>query len=89
MEDRRVSAKKRLIAQYKAVFGSPEGKAVLADLCKTACLTRNSTVRVPGDTEATFMNIGKQDLIKQIFIIMEINPDEFLKQTDQQEASHV
>lgn len=89
MEDKRVSAKKRIIAQYKAVFGSPEGKAVLRDLCKTCCLTNNSTVRVPGDTEATFMNIGKQDLLKQVFMILEINPDEFLKQAEQQEASHV
>lgn len=89
MEDKRTSAKKRLVAQYKAVFGSPEGRSVLKDLCKSACLVSAATVHVPGDTEATFMNIGKQDLMKKVLIVLEIDPEEFFKQAEQQEASHV
>lgn len=89
MEDKRISAKKRIIAQYKAVFNSPEGKAVLKDLANGAYLTPNRSARVPGDTEETFMNLGKQDLVKGIFVILAIDPAEFLKQSEEGEGSHV
>lgn len=89
MDDKRVSAKKKLIAQYKAVFGTVEGKAVLRDLAHGAFLTHTRSARVPGDTEETFMNLGKQDLIKGVFYLLDLDPEEFLKQSSEGEASHV
>lgn len=89
MEEKRTSAKKKLVAQYKAVFSSPEGQAVLRDLAHGGYLTHTRSARSPGDTEETFMNLGKQDLVKGIFYILSINPDEFLKQVSEEEGSHV
>lgn len=89
MEDKKVSAKKKLFAQYRTVFGTPEGKAVLRDMTRAGFLSFETSPFVPGQPDTTAKNLGKQEFVKEIFYILKLNPDEFLKQMEEKEASHV
>ncbi|MDZ4253542.1 MAG: hypothetical protein U1A72_13325 [Sulfuritalea sp.] len=60
-------AAKRLFwkrADYRAVFGTPEGKRVLADILATAEMGRSPLA--PGDALTTGVNVGMQNLAKLI-----------------------
>lgn len=79
---------KKLISQYKRVFSTPEGKAVLYDLMKGNFLV-SSTPFVPGSDSATFINIGKQQLVMSILHLLKIDPETYLKHVEEQEGNHV
>jgi hypothetical protein len=83
----KIEKSKKVISQYKKVFGSPEGKAVLYDLMKSNFLI-HSSVMAERDSE-TFANIGRQDLVKKIIQLLRIDPETFLQQMEEQEGSHV
>lgn len=69
---------------FRAVFDSPQGRRVLAFLCKTGCVT--SSAFVAGASDVTSYNNGKRDLV--LAILREINKDTdaLIKQIE--EASH-
>lgn len=79
---------RKIITQYKKVFSSPDGKAVLHDLMKSNFMI-STTPHVPGDDGSTFKNIGKQEVVKGILHLLKVDPEEFLKLANEQEGSHV
>lgn len=88
MEKEKLEKSRKLITQYKRVFNSPEGKAVLHDLMRGNFLLESSPF-VPGDEASTFRNVGKQEVIKGILHILKMDPEQFLNLVNEQEGSHV
>lgn len=86
--DRSEAKTKKVISQYKSVFSSPAGKAVLYDLMKSNFLC-GSTPFVPGQPDTTARNIGKQELVQKIMFILKVDPEQFLARVEEQEESHV
>jgi hypothetical protein len=87
LDQKSVDKKKRIISQYKQVFSTKEGKAVLYDLMKGNFMI-SSTPHVPGDPYSTAVNIGRSEVVKNILHILKIDPEAFLK-LEEQEQSHV
>jgi hypothetical protein len=86
----RIAKSKKIVAQYKKVFGSHDGKAVLYDLLKANFLAPGSpSVAVQGDTNSTFENIGRQNLCKEICRMLKVDPETFFTMQEQQEGEHV
>jgi hypothetical protein len=79
---------KRLVAQYKQVFSTPEGKAVLFDLMKGNYIVA-SDPHVPGDPYATHVNIGQANVVKKILHIIKMDPEKFFQLVEEQESQHV
>jgi hypothetical protein len=87
-EQERIDKSKKLISQYRKVFGTPDGEAVLYDMMKSNFIMWK-TPHVPGDDASTFKNIGKQEVVKQIMHILRIDPEKLIAQINEQEGSHV
>ena len=88
MERTELTKKKKLISQYKKVFSGPDGRAVLHDLMRGNSVIWK-TPHVVGDTESTFKNIGRQELVVDILTILKMDPEKFLGLLAEQEESHV
>ena len=76
-----LGSKKRLRADYEAVFKSDAGKRVLADLC-----TRNfvfSAAMVPGDPFHTHHHDGRRSVITDILSYLSVSVEE-LEQLERQ-----
>lgn len=78
-QTREEAAKERaaLIHAYRAVFDTPAGREVLADI-----LTRGNLVEtsfVPGDQHTTAFNEGKRRLALEIIERLNVNPEALLK----------
>lgn len=87
-QKKKLETSRKLISQYKKVFGTPDGRAVLFDLMKGNYILW-TTPFVVGDDSATMRNIGKQEVVKNIMHLLRLDPDEFLRQIEEQEGSHV
>lgn len=79
--------KKKLLSYYRSVFGSKEGKLVLADLMLTHFY--NSTTMAPGMSDVTFFNEGQREVVRRILLLTKVDPEELLKQAVEKEANHV
>lgn len=88
MQNEKQEKSKKLVSQYKKVFSTPEGRAVLHDLMKGACAVWKDA-HVRGDSDSTFKNIGKQELIVDILRLLKMDPEQFLALINEQEGSHV
>lgn len=60
-----------LLHDYKAVFGTPQGKRVLQDLMAKGGLLQSNYV--PGDSHGTAYNEGARSLVLHIFEILRID----------------
>lgn len=88
MDEKKVTASKKLIGQYRKVFKSPDGRAVLYDLMKGNFMV-DTTPFVAGAPDVTAKNVGQQEVIKRILFLIKIDPDQFIKLVNEQEGSHV
>lgn len=88
MQDKRTEKSKKTIAQYKRVFSTSDGRAVLYDMMK-ANFILDATPFVPGNSDITFRNLGKQEFVKQIMFMLKMDPEEFFKLTQENEEDHV
>lgn len=61
-------------ANYKAVFGSPLGEAVLADIIRESGMYETSYI--PGDTHGTAHNEGVRRLATYIVNLVQMSPEE-------------
>lgn len=77
---------KRTIALYKSVFNSSEGKQVLFDLMKGNFVL--GTTFVPKDPYEMALREGQRYSIIKILAILEIDPEQFVKSTSEEE-NHV
>lgn len=87
-EKRRTEKSKKIISQYKTVFGTKEGRAVLYDLMKSNFILDTSPF-VAGAPDQTALNLGKQELVKQILFMLKIDPEKFFELQQEQELDHV
>ena len=71
-----VSQHKRTIENYHAVFGSPEGRAVLIDLVKTSQLFTVSGNRP--DSELQHLE-GSRDMVRRIVSLLSIDENKLLQ----------
>lgn len=88
MQDEKLEKSKKILSQYKKVFNTPDGRAVLHDLMRGNYMIWTSP-HVIGDDASTFKNVGKQELVKSILHILKIDPEKFLAIVNEQEESHV
>jgi hypothetical protein len=84
----KIEKTKKVISQYKKVFSTQDGRAVLYDLMRGNFLTHSSP-HVPGSDSTTFKNIGKQELVMGILHILKIDPETYLNHVAEQEGNHV
>jgi len=70
---------------YRQVFGTPEGKVVLADLLKF-CNVRNAVV-VPGDPIMTGFNDGVRRVGLRIASICGMSDDELIRLSNEPEEA--
>lgn len=91
MEKREKNLKKvRVVTQYKKVFNTHDGKAVLYDLMRGNYIL-NRTTHVPGDPYSTARNEGQRDVVLRILSVLKMDPEQFLKllEAQEQEENHV
>lgn len=86
MEDK-AKAGRKLISQYKKVFGSPEGKAVLYDLMRANHVL--SSTYDPTVESHVFLREGQRNAVLRILTILKMNPEMYLKEINEQEGTHV
>ena len=85
--DKSAEKKRKIISQYKKIFSSTDGRAVLHDLMVSNFLT-GASPHVIGDSDWTFKNIGKQELVGDILRMMKIDPEKYLAIREEQEGEH-
>ncbi len=85
--DKKAENSKKVISQYKKVFNSENGKAVLYDLMRGNYFL-NTTTFVPGDPYSTARNEGQRDVVVRILYILKMNPEQFFKLAETQEGDH-
>lgn len=69
-------SKKQLVIDYKTVFGSEEGKAVLADLKKKCpLLTEGVNLSEGIDVNKLLVMTGREDVVKYIFKMIGKDPN--------------
>lgn len=88
MQNEKLEKSKRIISQYKKVFSTPDGRAVLHDMMRGNYMLWTSP-HVIGDDASTMKNVGKQELVKGILHILKMDPEQFLNLMNEQEGSHV
>lgn len=88
MQNEKLEKSKKIISQYKKVFNTPDGRAVLHDMMRSGYMIW-TTPHVIGDDASTFKNVGKQEFVKAILHILKIDPETYLKIVNEQEDSHV
>lgn len=76
----------KLVAQYKTVFGSEPGKAVLKDLVANNFI-KGSTFSTEYP-HLTSLREGQRNAILRILAMLEMDPEQFLNQPEE-ELSHV
>lgn len=64
-------------ADYRAVFQTPEGERVLADLARTVRF--RETPLVPGAPDETAVQIGQHDVIRHILRMVHMTDDELMR----------
>ena len=69
------------IIQYKAVFGTEEGKKVLYDLMASHHVV--SPVMVKGDSHDTAFKEGERNVVLRIMSILKIDPEELLQKIEE------
>ena len=69
-------SRKSLIIDYKTVFASESGKAVLADLRRKAPLMGGLDIRGGVDVNALLVNQGRVDVLVYIYKMMHKDPYE-------------
>lgn len=79
-------ASKKLITQYKKVFSSADGQAVLKNLCLVNYI--GGSTFVPGYPDVTAKNEGQRDAILRILLITKMDPEQLLQAIDE-EGRHV
>lgn len=67
------------LSDYRAVFGSEEGKRVLADLCYANYVVRSTMDR---DTNVMVFREGSRAAVLQIFDYLEMTPEHLPKIRD-------
>jgi len=70
----RFNRTKSLIIDYKSVFGSEAGKAVLADLTKRAPLFGGLDIKPGVDTNKLLVMQGRSDVLLYIYKMLKKNP---------------
>jgi hypothetical protein len=74
---------------YRAVFESPSGLAVLADLKRFSGFMESpaviSQLRQQVDVEATFIRIGRQEVLQRIITQLNIDDAQLLRLKEQAE----
>ena len=76
-----------LVGAYRAVFGTIQGRDVLADILTRAGMVGSSFV--PGDPHATAFNEGKRRLALEIIERLNVNPDRLLTMLRTGEAGDI
>lgn len=64
-------------AAYRAVFGTPDGERVLADLAQTTRFTE--TPLVPGAPDETAVAIGQHDVVRHILRMIAMTDAELMR----------
>lgn len=83
---RREEGQKKLIAQYKSVFGSDAGRAVLADLVDNNYIKAST---VSKDLVIFGVREGQRNCVLRILAMIEADPETFMNQPQEEELSHV
>ncbi len=88
MEEKKAHAENyaKLVTQYKTVFASEQGKAVLKDLVENNYI-KGSTFSVKHPHLTSFRE-GQRNAILRILAMLEMDPEQFLNQPEE-ELSHV
>jgi hypothetical protein len=77
--------KRRLAAAYRAVFGSPEGKLVLADLLRRGGILETS--HVPGDACSTAFQEGRRAMALDIIAELRWSDGELVQLAQQRSVN--
>lgn len=88
MQKKKDEKSKKVISQYKKVFNSHDGKAVLYDLMRGNFFL-NTTTFVPGDPYTSARNEGQRDVVLRILFILKMKPEQFFQLAEAQESDHV
>jgi hypothetical protein len=79
---------KKLISQYKRLFSTSDGKAVLHDLMLGHHYLNSSTF-VPGDPYQSAKNEGSREVVIKIIAILKMDPEKLNEFVTEQEDMHV
>ena len=74
--------RKQLLDTFIRVFSTPDGKTVLAQLCKENFIFDSTLVK--GDPQQTAFNEGRRMVAVRLLKFVNTNPDTVLKQIEQQ-----
>lgn len=83
----RESKVSKMLAQYRSVFGTPAGKAVLMDMMKSNHVLDSTFV--PGDPCLTALREGERNAVLKVLTILKINPEKVLEMVNTMEDTHV
>ncbi len=76
----------KLQEQYKKVFETKDGQAVLGHICKTGFVL--DSTYVPGDPHGSSHNEGMRRLALSILKFLKKKPEDFSQMLEQMEASN-
>lgn len=68
------AANDALVRAYRTVFNSPAGQEVLLDLAPF-CFS-NKSCAVPGNSDQTFVYLGRNEVFRRIQTLMHMTPDQ-------------
>lgn len=78
---------KKILAQYRTVFNSPTGRAVLLDLMKSNHILDSTFI--PGDPYMSALREGERNAILKIMLILKLDPENITTIVNEMEDSHV